>query len=67
MDREYAALYAEANISEYWIVLAEAKQVEVRWQPVNGSYTELNTFGPGGSMISQSLPWLSLSLDELFS
>ena len=40
MDREYASLYAEADIPEYWTVLAETKQVEVRRRPLNGNYSE---------------------------
>ena len=66
MDREYASLYAEADIPEYWIVLAETRQVEVRRRPLNGIYSEQQTFGPGGMIVSQSVPELSLSLDELF-
>lgn len=56
MDREYASLYAEADIPEFWIVLAEAKQVEVRRQPANGSYSEQQTYGQGETPIYSGVP-----------
>ena len=43
-DREKASLYAEANVAEYWIVLAEAEQVEVYRRPVGGVYQERRTY-----------------------
>ena len=46
-DRENAALYAEAGVHEYWIVLAEAEQVEVYRRPAAGVYTEVRTYGRG--------------------
>ena len=46
-DRENAALYAEAGVAEYWIVLAEAGQVEVYRRPEGGVYLERRTYGRG--------------------
>lgn len=46
-DREKAALYAEAGISEYWIVLAETEQVEVYRRPENGAYQTRRIYGRG--------------------
>ena len=46
-DRAKAALYAEAGVGEYWIVLAEAGQVEVYRRPVGGTYLERRTYGRG--------------------
>ncbi len=66
MDREYASLYAEADIPEYWIILAEAQQVEVRRQPVAGVYQELCTYCRGEVLVCQTVPMLRLMLDELF-
>ena len=45
LDRENAALYAEARVTEYWIVLGEQRQVEVYRQPENGRYRETRIFG----------------------
>ena len=44
-DRAKAALYAEAGVDEYWIVLAEAGQVEVYRRPEGGAYRERRTYG----------------------
>lgn len=46
-DREKAALYAEAGVGEYWIVLAEAGQVEVYRRPEEGAYLEKRTYRRG--------------------
>ncbi len=66
MDREYASLYAEANVPEYWIILAEAQQVEVRRQPVNGEYLEQQTYRVADTLVCSSVLGLSVALAELF-
>ncbi len=38
IDAEKAAIYAQANVREYWIVLPEEKRVEVYTQPVGREY-----------------------------
>ena len=65
-DREYASLYAEANVAEYWIILAEAAQVEVRWRPIDGEYREQRTYGLGETLVCQSVPELGVVLHDLF-
>lgn len=67
MDREYAALYAEAGIPEYWIVLAEARKVEVRRDPLDGAYQTQQLYGRGETLVCQSVPELTIALDELFA
>lgn len=67
MDREYASMYAEAVIPEYWIVLAESKKVEVRRAPQGGSYHELRTYELGETLVCESLPGISLPLTKLFA
>ncbi len=43
LDHENASLYAEAGVAEYWIVLAEAEEIEVYRRPENGVYQEKRT------------------------
>ena len=40
LDRENASLYAENNVTEYWIVLGEERRIEVYRQPENGVYQQ---------------------------
>ena len=49
-DREKAALYAEAGVGEYWIVVAGAGQVEAYRRPEAGAYRERRTYGRGEVM-----------------
>ena len=44
LDRENASLYAEAGVTEYWIVLGESEQVETYRRPENGVYRERRTY-----------------------
>jgi Uma2 family endonuclease len=46
-DRENASLYAEAGVTQYWIVLGETEQVEAYRRPVQGVYQERRTYGRG--------------------
>ncbi len=47
IEREKAALYAEAGVGEYWIVVAGARRVEVRRQPEGGVYRDRREYGRG--------------------
>jgi Uma2 family endonuclease len=38
LDRESAALYAEAGVKEYWIVLASTQRIEIYQNPSAGRY-----------------------------
>ena len=44
LDRENASLYAEAGVTEYWIVLGEPEKVEVYRRLENGVYQEQRTY-----------------------
>ena len=46
-DREAGALYAEAGVMEYWIVLGETEQLEVFRQPAEGVYRQKRVYGRG--------------------
>jgi Uma2 family endonuclease len=40
-----AELYAEAGVTEYWVVDLNGKQVEVRTEPKRGAYTTMHVVG----------------------
>ena len=46
-DRENAAVYAEAGVLEYWVVLTEREQVEVYRRPEGGVYMDRRTYRRG--------------------
>src|SRR5437762_6414157 len=41
LDRENATLYAEVGVKEYWIVLAQQKQLVVYTSPQSGRYCQM--------------------------
>ena len=65
-DRAYASLYAEAGVGEYWIVLAEAQQVEVRRRPVNGVYQDVTVYGRNEELTCEAVEGISVPLSKLF-
>ncbi len=67
LDREKAALYAEANVQEYWIVLANDASIEVHTAPSAGRYTQHRVYTRGETLFSVSLPALRVELDALFA
>lgn len=46
-DRKKAAIYANANIPEYWIVNLEARAVEIYTSPDRNRYAELRRVSTG--------------------
>ena len=67
LDRENASLYAEAAVAEYWIVLANEKQVEVYRQPENGAYRQTRTYSVGETLACGSVPGLEVALAAWFA
>jgi Uma2 family endonuclease len=67
LDRANAALYAEAGIEEYWIVLGLEHRVEVYRRPDAGQYRETQVHGLEDTLECNSVPGVRLSLRELFS
>ncbi len=67
LDREKAALYAEANVQEYWIVLANDEAIEVHTAPAAGRYTQCRVYTRGETLPSVALPALRVELDALFA
>jgi Uma2 family endonuclease len=66
LDRENASLYAEANVKEYWILLAQERQVEVYRRPENGRYQETFVGGEKHALESSSVRGVRLQVAELF-
>jgi Uma2 family endonuclease len=66
-DRELAALYAEAEVAEYWIVLPSEHCIEVYRQPENGRYREMRLYTGSDSLECASVPGAGVALAELFA
>lgn len=66
-DREMVDVYAEGGIEEYWIVLANAGQVEVHTRPFAGAYMESRVFGSGEVIACSSVPEIKLAVDDIFA
>ena len=65
-DRALAALYAEAGVEEYWIVLPRERQIEVYRRPGGGTYAE-RTFIEGDVVVAcGSVPGVQVALGKLF-
>ena len=67
LDREIAALYAEAGVEEYWIVLGREQRVEVYSQPLDGRYARLEVLSRDQTLACGSLPGVSVDLTHLFA
>jgi Uma2 family endonuclease len=67
LDRENAWLYAEAGVQEYWIVLAEAQQIEVYRKLEAGVYREKLVVGIHDSIGCTSIRNVRISLADVFS
>ena len=66
LDRENASLYAEAGVKEYWIVLGEARQVEVYRRPGKGRFEEKFVVGIAEEINCSSVPGVRISVAEFF-
>jgi Uma2 family endonuclease len=66
LDRENAALYAEAGVKEYWIVLGAERRVEVYLRPENGRYNERRVFGADATLTCSGIPVLRIQVSDLF-
>jgi Uma2 family endonuclease len=67
LDREDASLYAEAGVSEYWIVLGNQRQVEVYRRPANGRYQEHCVVAVNDTLECSAIPSLRLQVAEVFA
>lgn len=60
-------LYAEAEISEVWIVNLANEIVEIHTKPSVGLYQLVKIFKPGETIETDALPNLSLNVDDILS
>jgi Uma2 family endonuclease len=67
LDRENASLYAEAQVTEYWILLAPTRQVEAYRNPVNGRYQTKTTFAPGQTIECAGVPGVRIAVSDIFA
>ena len=67
LDRENASLYAEAEVKEYWIVLASQRTVELYRRPEGGSYRETRLLGLSETLECSSVPGVRMSVADLFA
>jgi Uma2 family endonuclease len=58
-------LYAEAMIPEFWLVNLADEKVEVFSRPSNGTYQMSQELKHGENLTSQTIPDLSLSVDNI--
>jgi Uma2 family endonuclease len=68
LDRENAALYAEAGVKEYWIVLGGERAVEIYSEPdpALGCYRRKRMAGQQEEILCQSVPGIRISVANLF-
>lgn len=67
LDREKAALYAEAGVEEYWIVLPDRSVIERFTQPATGGYTLHEVVPAGHPASSLTFPALAVNLSDLLA
>lgn len=66
LDREKAAIYAEAGVAEYWIVLPADRRVEVYRRPVDGGYSEVCVTEGNAVLACDGLAFACVDLATLF-
>ena len=67
LDRAKAELYAEAGISEFWLVLAQSQEIERHVQPAGDQYMDRRTYLRHERLISSVVPELCIDLAALFA
>jgi Uma2 family endonuclease len=66
-DRAMASIYAAAQVEEYWLFNAPAREVEIFRQPVDGVYLQQETLAADAALTCGSLPGVNINLAELWS
>lgn len=66
-DRSKLRAYANANVTECWLVLGPEKVIETHRQPQGDRYLEHSVHGPGGTLVSTAVSDFTVDLADLFS
>ena len=66
IDRRKVAIYADASVREYWIVLPETCQIEVYTSLTQGRYATEQVFSDGQTALSQVVPAFQVQVSALF-
>jgi Uma2 family endonuclease len=67
LDRANTTLYAEAAVTEYWIVLAAGRQVEVYRDPSAGTYKKKAVFGLDDIIECVDVPSIKIPVAKIFA
>lgn len=66
LDRHKVAIYAAANVREYWLIEPEAGRVTVFRRPADGLYHETLVFDGEATVTSSAVPGFAVRLPELY-
>jgi Uma2 family endonuclease len=66
LDRRKAAIYASADVAEYWLVEPECARVTVHRLPAGGAYQSVTVLADRDSLACEAIPSLRVVVSELF-
>lgn len=66
VDQEKAGIYAEAGVSEYWIVRPEQREIDVYREPVAGVFRAMSTLREGDTLRALALQEVAFPIGEIF-
>ena len=66
LDHRKRAIYAGANVREYWIILPEERKVEVHTQPSGWNYKMRRIYLATETVVSEAFPEFQLDLMTFF-
>ncbi len=58
-------IYAEAGISEFWLVNLQKNTIETFWNPTSGDYYEMRIFEQSETIQSKNIEYLTLPVSEI--
>jgi Uma2 family endonuclease len=59
-------LYAQAGITEYWVVDAQAEAVEAYHDPLEGRFQTSRVYGREAGLIGTGVPELEVAVEDIF-